>query len=638
MDYLSLDLESYYSPATGYTLSKMTTEEYVRDPRAEMLCLGVSPRKGNSYCVPQSDLKYWFRERDWSRTAVLCQHYQFDGLFFYHHYRDSFNQPISPALAMDTLSMARMVLPRTQSLALSALCKLFNLSEKTVPYNLFVEKRWADMSDMLRGQLMAGAQHDADLNWQVFDRLRPYVPKDAMRKVDWVVRCFTEPKLIGDAAAFHAAAQAEAARKQAMLDALGVSKADLTSNEKFADLLDALGVEIEYKTNSKGDKLIPAVAAKDPFMKRLMEDEDASEVVKAACEARVAVKSAIRETRAGRLASMAERGPLTLYYYVSGAHTHRLSGGDKVNAQNLERKGPLRKAISAPSGQQQIIIDMSQIEARLLNTLAGQTDVVKMFRDGEDIYSHNAELLYGHPVNKTDHPEKRGTGKQIELSCGYGCGAPKFKATAALGIYGPSVQLSLEDAAQAVSLYRETHPMVVETWDAAKWWLRGVVEHGDAMQGQLLGCAYDGGKITLPSGLVMDYSTLQYDDVLRQYFVQHKRPHKRVNWEQPIPDAEGDRWVWWLARGYVKTYGSKVIENLIQAIATCAYDDAVLRVITHLKLKPVLSSHDEAVFLAPASEAGAIAKEVHRLFTLPILWLPECPVAAEYIVSDRYEK
>lgn len=346
--HVSLDLESYYSQATGYTLSKMTTEEYVRDPRAEMLCLGVCVRGQSPYSVPQPDLKRWFASQDWASTAVLCHHAHFDGLFFNHHF------DMRPGFWLDTLSMARAILPRGTPLSLAKLCERFGLPEKTVPYNLFVEKRWADMSEQVRGQLMAGAAHDAALNWQLFDALqrtwqdkgRGAFPFAQARKMDWVIRCFTEPQLEGDAPLFGRLAVEEAQRKQKLLDSLGLARADLASNDRFASLLDALGVEVEVKTNPKGDKLIPALAKSDTFMKGLLEHED--ETVKLLAQTRCEVRSTIRETRAGRFEAMAGRGKMCAYYYYSGAHTHRLSGGDKSNMQNIERGGSLRSGFKAP--------------------------------------------------------------------------------------------------------------------------------------------------------------------------------------------------------------------------------------------------------------------------------------------------
>src|SRR6266851_7248699 len=115
-------------------------------------------------------------------------------------------------------------------------------------------------------------------------------------------------------------------------------------------------------------------------------------------------------------------------------------------------------------------IDLSQIECRILNTVAGQWDVVEKFRQGKDLYSELASQFYGFPVTKAQAAE-RGTGKQLELSCGYGAGGPTIVRTARAGTYGPPVHLSDEQGLAARDLYRGTHPAVVNLWKTGEKFL-----------------------------------------------------------------------------------------------------------------------------------------------------------------------
>src|SRR5260370_22117085 len=128
-------------------------------------------------------------------------------------------------------------------------------------------------------------------------------------------------------------------------------------------------------------------------------------------------------------------------------------------------------------------IDLSQIECRILNTLAGQEDVIEKFRNGVDLYSELATKFYGSPVDKSK-PAERGTGKQLELSCGYGAGGPTIVRTARAGTYGPPVYLTDAQGVQARDLYRGTHPRVVRLWETAGrmlWHLRDGVDMSLAM-------------------------------------------------------------------------------------------------------------------------------------------------------------
>ena len=408
----SMDWETAYDPATGYTLKKITGEEYIRSPLFESLCVGVKFEGEKEYAVRQEDLERFFTElrKHQDKLAVIHHHGQFDALISSHHFN------FRPKLLLCTLSMARALnFPRDFSLSLESLSKHYGILPKTVPYHLFQGKRWSGMDDGLKKLMLDGAARDALNAEEICNRLLPLFPREELVSIDWTIRAYSEPQLIGYAQEFEEIARNEEQRKADLLRSLGLTKDLLTSNAKFAEILEALGVEVEKKANSKG-QMIPAVAKSDSFMKDLLNSED--ETVKLLAETRLAVKSSIRETRAGRMADMSSRGMMAVYYYFCGAqNTTRHSGGDKFNWQNLERKGPMRKAIAAPKGKKLIIVDKSQIECRILNAASGQEDVVERFRSGEDIYCYNASMLYGFPVNKKDHPTERGTGKQIELSC-----------------------------------------------------------------------------------------------------------------------------------------------------------------------------------------------------------------------------
>ncbi len=111
MNIITLDFETLFS--ADYTLTSMTTEEYVRDPRFGIHGFAV---RWNEYPDAQCEDTIWYdtemaqpgsqcvlNQVDWSRTAVLCHHTHFDGLILSYHYG------IKPAFWLDTLSMARLL-------------------------------------------------------------------------------------------------------------------------------------------------------------------------------------------------------------------------------------------------------------------------------------------------------------------------------------------------------------------------------------------------------------------------------------------------------------------------------------------------------------------------------------------------
>jgi len=630
---VSLDSETYYDPATGYTLKKITGEEYIRSPLFEPLCIGVKFEGEKEYAVRQEDLERFFTElrKHQDKLAVIHHHGQFDALISSHHFN------FRPKLLLCTLSMARALnFPRDFSLSLESLSKHYGILPKTVPYHLFQGKRWSGMDDGLKKLMLDGAARDALNAEEICNRLLPLFPREELVSIDWTIRAYSEPQLIGYAQEFEEIARNEEQRKADLLRSLGLTKDLLTSNAKFAEILEALGVEVEKKANSKG-QMIPAVAKSDSFMKDLLNSED--ETVKLLAETRLAVKSSIRETRAGRMADMSSRGMMAVYYYFCGAqNTTRHSGGDKFNWQNLERKGPMRKAIAAPKGKKLIIVDKSQIEARILVTACGQDDVRDMFARGEDVYAHDASLLYGYPITKETYPDQRNTGKQSRLSCGFGCGAAKYVATAALGIYGKPVKLTLEEGQRAVASYRENNPRIVEQWKTGDYILDQWNKLGHVgTEYKLMGVTYKDGYTILPSGLRLDYTTTTYDNKLRQYFFHHKKSFAR-NVNSSIPEGEAERWEWWYRKGYRTLYGAKMVEQLTQALSAVDYRQSCNRVYLKHGLRPAMSSHDEAVFVVGSGEAAAYAEKIEKEFSTPPKWLPNLPSACEIIIDERYSK
>ena len=129
MQLITLDFETYFS--TEYGLGKMTTEEYVRDPRFKVHCAGQKCDGYSTDVLWPGYLEGAQPFAGYQYEAVLCHHAHFDGLILSHHYG------IRPAFWFDTLSMARLVFPHAKSHSLGALAKMLGLEEKTVPYESF---------------------------------------------------------------------------------------------------------------------------------------------------------------------------------------------------------------------------------------------------------------------------------------------------------------------------------------------------------------------------------------------------------------------------------------------------------------------------------------------------------------------
>ena len=602
MQIICLDFETFFSKE--YNLSKLTTEAYIRDPRFEVH--GCAIKWDNNHRAKffvHSEVNEQFSQIDWSNTAVMCHHAHFDGLILNHHYN------CVPKYWLDTLSMARLLVGNHLPLGLDALAKHFELGSKSMPYHMLRDLHWHEMDDFRRSAMAEGAKQDCELTWRCFARLQHDFPAEEYDVVDMTVRMFTEPKLIGDRELLAKIWWGEENRRQALWDKLGIDGEIFRSNGHFAELLKEYGIEVQMKDGKNGP--IPAVAKNDDFLQELLNDED--ETIADLAQARIDSKSTAIQARAAILGNMAMRGPLCVYLFAYGAHTTRWSGGDGTNFQNLKRGHGIRKTIQAPSNYLLAVPDQSQIECRILNYLAGQTDVIDNFRNGYDPYIGIASQFYGRDITKADEAE-RGTGKQAELSCGYGCGANKFKRTARLGSYGPSVDLSIEDATRAVYLYRNTHKAVVNYWRQAD---RILAEIDNGRAGVWGPMTYRDRRIILPNGAPLLYDTLGWH--LNETTGEHGWSYKTRN-------------------GHERMWGSKLVEQTTQALARVTASQAMLR-IRKAGFSVVGTSHDEAWVLIPDDANSAEAAQFCRQEMMRVPeWLPGIPLEAEVKVGKHYEK
>lgn len=400
MRLVSLDFETYYD--NDYSLSKLTTEAYVRDPRFEVIGCAVSLDFAPAVWLTPEQFAVF--ARGLNDVAISAHHTHFDGLILSQHYG------VRPAYWFDTLSMSRAIHGSRIGNGLDALMKHYEIGAKGSDV---VQAKGKHRADFTPAEYHAYGVYACNDTWghqQVLKKLLPLFPRSELDLIDTTIRMYTEPSLLIDEPRLGAYLVTEIERKRQLLERCGITKEELSSADKFAEALRLLGVEPATKVSNKGN-VIYAFAKSDPEFKELEEHED--EDVRLLCEARLAVKSTLNETRTSRLLRMGAGGrPCPVYLKYYGAHTGRWSGGDKLNWQNFERtnkrnpnKGMIRKSIIAPPGHKVVVADSAQIEARFTAWLAGQLDLVRQFREGEDVYSIFASTAYGRPVDRKANPE-----------------------------------------------------------------------------------------------------------------------------------------------------------------------------------------------------------------------------------------
>jgi hypothetical protein len=446
-------------------------------------------------------------------------------------------------------------------------------------------------------------------------------PLEELEVISMTVKMFTEPKLVGDTNVFGRVWTFERDRKAALLTQLQLDRGDLQSADSFAELLRSEGVEPETKPgkpNADGSpKLIYAFAKTDDFMQRLLEDDD--ERIRTLAEARLGQKSTLDQTRAERLGFMATRGPMPVYLKYCGAHTTRWAGGDSLNWQNFKRGSDLRKGVGAPSGHTIVKADASQQECRILNYVSGQWDVIEKFKNKEDPYVGIASKFYKETIYKPQKGDprfdemeaKRGTGKQLELSCGFMSGAETIVRTAKKGTYGPPVVLTLQQGKEARDLYRGDHPYVVDYWGQGGRMISAIAETNEPIKwGPLI---VDTGVIWLPNGCPLWYPELHYH--------QDEETGKQG-------------WRYKTRKGWTWIYSGKLCENVVQAMGRINISQALIQIKNRTAIGPAQLEHDAAVWVVPNDLVEPFKAIVETEMTRAPTWLPGIPLACEITTGE----
>lgn len=586
MTLLSIDFESRFGATFGgtdtYSLRGLSTEAYVRDWRFRAHGAAVSIDNEPDFWVTHDELPRFLGTLDWSRIVLLAHHAQFDGLIASHHYGHV------AAGYICTMQMARMLaLPGS----LAKLAQHFGLPPKGKELSL--SQGLAVLPAHVEPIIAKYSCHDNWLCREILKRMKGRLPAAEMPLISNVVKMFVRPLMRINTAPLIERIDAIEAKRLALQAEAGLTRDQLMSNVQLAAFLKSEGVEWTQ-----------SMAKSNPEFLELQEHPN--DRIALAVSARLGVKGSMEQTRAQKFVDMAGRGAACVYLNCGGAGTTRFSGGDGTNYQNLKRGSVLRTAHEAPDGHELIIGDSKQIEARILDTLAGQADAIERWRSGADQYAILAAKFYPGVVITKD---LRNVGKVVMLASGYGMGAETLQRQLAAGLMGnPPLFIDTLTAEKWKNDYRELKPRVKALWYRANEWIEAMAEGRD-MDYMML--RIRAGRIELPNGLVLRYPHL------------HQTP---------------DGWTYRSQHGsYYKLWGGTLVQNVCEALAR----DVVMPQCVHIarELPWVSSTHDEGVFVCPANEAAERsewAEDVMRT-VLPD-WARGWPIDAEASHSPRYDK
>lgn len=602
MNILTIDFETFYS--REFSLTKVTTEEYIRSSKFEPIGVSVQVDDGKPVWFSGDDesMHQFLKGFDWANSLALAHNAQFDGAILKWVYG------LSPKGWLDTLSMGRALHGTNVGGSLKVLAQYYNLGEKGTEVENAMGLRRADFSPEQLERYGEYCKNDVALTWNLFGQMSKGFPAVELRLIDLTVRMFSEPVLQLNGDLIKDYLLREKQRKQELLE--NFDKDDLMSNIKFAIILEGYGVSPPMKVSPANGKQTFAFSKTDEEFKALLEHDNTQ--VQSLVAARLGTKSTIEETRTERFLGISERGalPVPLRYYA--AHTGRWGGDDKLNLQNLQRNSPLKKTIIAPNGYMMIDSDSSQIEARTLAWLAEQNDLVDAFDRGEDVYKIMASAIYGKDVTQITKDE-RFVGKTTILGCGYGMGAKKFQAQ----LKNFNVTIDLDEATRIIDTYRATYPKITELWKSAASALKAILQNQQTTLGRGDVLKIEGNSgILLPNSLYLRYPNLRIieNEEGKSELVYDTKKGKAL-----IP---------------TRIYGGKVIENVCQALARIVIGEQMLMVAK--KYRVVMTVHDAIACIAPEKQVGVAMEYVEMCMRTRPSWGMELPLNCEAGYGESY--
>lgn len=602
MNILTIDFETYYS--REFSLTKVTTEEYIRSPQFETIGVAVQINDGEPewFSGDGEAMHQFLSQYDWANSLALAHNAPFDGAILKWVYG------LSPKGWLDTLSMGRALHGTNVGGSLAVLSNYYGLGEKGTEVENALGLHRADFSPEQLARYGDYCRNDVTLTWELFNAMSAGFPAVELRLIDLTVRMFTDPVLQLDRELIKDHLLSEKQRKQELLE--NFDKDDLMSNVKFAIILEGYGVVPPMKVSPANGKQTYAFSKTDEEFKALLEHPNPQ--VQTLVAARLGTKSTIEETRTARFLGIAERGslPVPLRYYA--AHTGRWGGDDKLNLQNLQRNSPLKKAIIPPDGYMMIDSDSSQIEARTLAWLAEQDDLVDAFDRGEDVYKIMASAIYGKDVSQITKDE-RFVGKTTILGCGYGMGAAKFQAQ----LKNFNVEIDLEEAKRIINTYRETYPKITALWKEAATALKAVLQNQQTTLGRGGVLKIEGSDgILLPNTLYLRYPNLR---ILENEEGKSELMYDTKKGKAVIP---------------TRIYGGKVIENVCQALARIVIGEQMLMVAK--KYRVVMTVHDAIACIVPTGQVETAKEYVEICMRTRPSWGMELPLNCEAGYGESY--
>ncbi|MCM1190534.1 MAG: DNA polymerase [bacterium] len=279
----------------------------------------------------------------------------------------------------------------------------------------------------------------------------------------------------------------------------------------------------------------------------------------------------------------------------------------------------VRTAFIPSDGCRFIVSDFSAIEARVISWISGEEWRLKAFREGKDIYCETASRMYRVPVVKHgENGHLRQKGKVAELACGYQGGVGAMLSMDKEG------SIPEEELQAVVDQWRAANPRIVKLWKICELAAKTAIREHRILR--------------LPHGIAFSY-------INRNLFIQLPGGRKLCYWDTKLKlDANTGResiiymgvnqttkqW------GEIETYGGKLVENIVQAVARDCLAAAMTRV-SALGYRIVMHVHDEMIVDVPNTDTEA-PDRINAIMAQPLAWAAGLPLKGDTYETPFYRK
>lgn len=637
MAFITLDFETPYGKGVKeghllhkYTLTSMTYEEYIFDPRFKVFGVGIKindePSTYYSNRVNPNTVGAVLRKlfHEGNDHTVIAHNMMFDGAILSWYYK------LSAARYWCTQAMSRGLWNQRSS-SLEQLCKSCYPTDESIrkTKEIVLFQNLYELTKEQDQVMEKYCNNDVEVTFKCLQAMYKWMPPQELALLDLTLKMFIHPAFELNPERVQTFLESYNAETKKILDKAEIPRSTLSSPKQFAAWVKTnLDLEIPVipsPTKNNPDNMKFALGKDEMAFVEFQANHPQHQHI---WDARLRAASSIDKSRAERLlAHMQDNGRIAAPLNYAAAHTLRWGGTNKINLQNLRRGSELRKALKAPKGYQVIVADLSNIEGRINAWFCQEQSMLDIFEADGDLYCDFATKIFRRPINKNQHPSERFVGKTCILGLGYQTGPTKLRSTLYLGS-NKQINLSLDECKKIVyEDYRGSYSNIVKGWADAEFAIGKMLSlpPGELMQWRCL--TVERGRIRLPNGMYLNYPRLTCS------LDEYDRPQHS----------------YWNGKHMTNLYGGKLIENIVQALARCVMAEMMVNINNWLttnqdrfgiEARVILTVHDEVIALAKTDYAGEVYSEILKSMSTPPAWCNDgtLTLKAEGGYADEYSK